>query len=145
GDCGNCDVCISGGGVTGPAVVHPDSTRIAQMILSCVIRLNQRRGAHYTCWVLRADESKQVQLQDYSLSTWGLLKDKSGAQVLQWINDCIHSNLLERSGREYPVLVVTTDGWAILRSQAEARLSAEKAAKERRRGKTKAERVREHG
>ena len=126
--CGNCDYCTGGADAPPP---HPDSTRIAQMILSCVLRLGERRGAQYTAWVLRGDKEKQVTLQDYGLSTFALLAAESDAGIRRWIEECAAQGLLERSEGQYPVLRVTAEGREVLFGRREARLSVAARAKSR--------------
>jgi ATP-dependent DNA helicase RecQ len=119
GACGNCDVC------TGMEECHADSTRIAQMILSCVARLGERRGAAYTAAVLRADTSKELAPQHLQLSTFGLLRSHNDATVRRWIDECVAQQFLEREAGQYPTLKITPAGWAVMRSEQPARLSAE--------------------
>jgi ATP-dependent DNA helicase RecQ len=118
GPCGNCDVCAGG-----EADSHPDGTRIAQMILSCVARLGQRRGAAYTTYVLRADTLHEVQPQHTELSTYGLLKQEPEQAIRRWIDECVGQGLLERDAGQFKTLKITPAGWALLRSEREARLS----------------------
>ncbi|MBX7244788.1 MAG: DNA helicase RecQ [Candidatus Sumerlaeaceae bacterium] len=139
GACGNCDTCSSS------AKFHPEGTRLAQMILSCVVRLQEKRGVNYTIQVLRGDRDGQVQLGDFGLSTFGLMNTYSERDVRVWIYDCLAQGLLARSEGTYPILRVTAEGWKVLRKEAEARLTL---PEEKQRGgaarKTKAERIQAH-
>ena len=121
GDCGNCDVC------GGMEECHPDSTRVAQMILSCVARLGQRRGAAYTAAVLRADTTKELAPQHLELSTFGLLRHEREATIRRWIDECVGQQLLDREPGQYPTLKITAAGWAVMRGEQPARLSAAQA------------------
>lgn len=118
--CGNCDVCNS----IREEAPHQDSSRIAQMILSGVARLGQRRGAAYTSAVLRGDITKEIAPQHKELSTFGLLRSESDAMVRRWIEECIGEQLLEREPGQYATLKITPAGWAVMRGERSARLSA---------------------
>lgn len=139
GNCGNCDNCL-GTGNAAQKQPHPDSTVIAQKILSCVVRLEQRYGMGYVIRVLRG-ETENVQPHHCELSTHGLLAGTSAAQLREWINELISDDLLLRTTTEYPVLNVTTKGWEVLRSQRDAQLSQALTSARR---PTRKERVKQH-
>lgn len=127
GSCENCDYCepnLPGKALPPPAKIHADSTRIAQMILCCVVRLNQNCGIYYTASVLKGAVSK-IQPEDCKLSTFALLKDHSEEQIRKWIIDCIEQNLLRQTQSDRPVLKVTQLGADVIYSRAEAKLSME--------------------
>ena len=138
GECGNCDNC----GPKSEADFHPDSLVLAQKILSCVVRLQEGYGSTYVTSVLRA-HGENIQPVHCGLSTYGLLKDYSAAQVRRWIDDCIAQGLLLRTTGDFPLLRVTPEGWQAMRGLRTPRLSAEPS---RKKGRTasRAERVREH-
>lgn len=116
GECGNCDVCA------GQVACHPDSQRIAQMILSNVARMGRPRGAVYNAWVLRGDTTKDIAVEHLGLSTFGLLRHEREQDVRRWVDECAAQGLLARDP-EYKTLRVTALGWAVMRGQAEARLT----------------------
>src|SRR5262249_33820370 len=69
-NCGACDVCL------GEVDSMPDSTVIAQKILSCVARVQQRFGVGHVLDVLMGANTDMVrQCNHQTLSTHGLLKD----------------------------------------------------------------------
>ena len=77
--CGNCGSCKGD-------FEEKDITREAQMILSCVKRVNDKLGyyvgATVISQVLRGSRDKRVlQLKLDSLSTYGLLKDRGNSQL----------------------------------------------------------------
>jgi ATP-dependent DNA helicase RecQ len=108
------------------------------MILSCVVRLGERRGAQYTAWVLRGDTTKDVALQDHGLSTFGLLAAETDRDIRRWIEECVAQGLLARSDGQYPVLRVSPEGWDVLHRRREAQLSPPGHARPR--GKAKQDR-----
>jgi len=135
--CGNCDNCQPEAGQT---QAHPDSTVLAQKILSCVVRLKEQYGLGYTIKVLRG-ETDNVQPAHCGLSTFGILRDKSAAQIRRWMDDCLADGLLTRTEGDYPVLNVTVEGWRVLRNQRAAKLSAEQTRAPRR---SRQERIQQH-
>ncbi|HOJ73544.1 MAG TPA: ATP-dependent DNA helicase RecQ [Phycisphaerae bacterium] len=117
-NCGACDVC---GGLVD---LVPDSTVLAQKIMSAVARTDQRFGAGYIADVLLGNPTDKVLERGHNdLSVFGLLADSRKPQIMAWIDQLIDQNLLAREG-EYRVLKITPAGWQVLRSQAEAKLSA---------------------
>ncbi len=136
-NCGNCDNCSD----TPRAAAHPDSTVLAQKILSCVIRLQERYGATYLVKVLRG-ETENVQPVHCGLSTFGLLANTSAAQLRRWVDECVSHQLLVRTDDDFPVLKVSLDGWKVLRGQATASLSI--AATPGKARTSRQERIRSH-
>lgn len=137
-NCGNCDNCSDG-----PTNVesHPDSTTIAQKILSCVVRLQERYGMTYVTKVLRG-ETDNVQPAHCGLSTFGLMAGIPAAHIRRWIDDCLSTELLIRTGDEYPVLKVTAEGWKVLRNLSSATMSVVEKARTR---SSRQDRVKQHG
>ena len=114
--CGACDFCNEG-----PEPL-PDSTITAQKIMSCVARTGQRFGAGHVADVLIANVTDKVAQRHHDrLSTFGLLRDQPKGVVMEWIDQLVDQDLLNREG-EYRILAVTGQGRQVLRSQAEANL-----------------------
>jgi ATP-dependent DNA helicase RecQ len=117
-NCGACDVCL------GEIDVLEDSLRIAQMIVSCVVRLNQRYGVDYTAKVLTASSDSRIsQLGHDKLSTHGLLQEYPIVAVKSWIDQVIAQGFLTRSTDQYATLLITPSGKQLLKGEAEVRLS----------------------
>lgn len=128
--CGACDVC------GGRMELVPDSTVLAQKIMSAVARTNQRFGAAYIADVLLGDPTDKVLERGHSdLSVFGLLADCRKPQIMAWIDQLVDQKLLRREG-EYRVLKLSPAGWQVLRSQAEARLLAVPARSRKRKSKS---------
>lgn len=101
-NCENCDNCLDD-------VEMVDITIPAQMILSCVYRLDQRFGAKYVSDVLRASRAKAILDRGHDrLSTYGLMKDVSETLLRDYIDRLIEEGYLARSEGEYPVLQWTS-------------------------------------
>jgi ATP-dependent DNA helicase RecQ len=108
--CGACDWCLK------ELDEVPDSTVVAQKILSCVARVKQTWGTAHVTDVLsgRATE-KVVASRHHELSTFGLLKEETTGAIRGYIEQLVGDGLLARDGEPYPVLRLTTSGAALLR------------------------------
>jgi len=108
--CEACDVCL------GELEPVEGATTVARKVLSCVARLGQRFGTAHVVNVLRGSESDAVTSRGHaSLSTFGLLRDASIPDVRGYIEQLTAQGLLAQSGDEFPVLVLTADGVALLK------------------------------
>jgi ATP-dependent DNA helicase RecQ len=117
--CEACDVCLS---EIEPA---PDSTILAQKILSAVVRCEQRFGAAHVADVLRGAETQNIRRAGHErLSTYGLLHEKSNAEVRGWIDQLVGQDYLRVAGERYPILVVSPTGAEVLRRTREVTLFA---------------------
>ncbi len=119
--CGACDVCL------GEHQVLPDSTVVAQKILSCVVRVQERFGARHVAEVLKGSKTaKLLQLGHDKLSTYGLLADHAIADLSDWIDQLVGHGYLVRAG-EYQVLKVTPEGRALLKGEDSVQLTMPRA------------------
>jgi len=117
--CGACDVCL------GELALVPDSTIVAQKILSCVVRCEQRYGAGHVTDVLRGADTVAVRRTGHDrLSTYGLLKEHDASEVRAWIDQLVGQELLRLVGDRYPVLIVTRAGAEVLKREREVALFA---------------------
>jgi ATP-dependent DNA helicase RecQ len=109
-DCGACDYCLDElEGVTEPVL-------LARKILSCVARVGQRFGIAHVANVLCGSASEQVSARGHDgLSTFGLLKDASSAEVRGYIEQLIAHGLLRQTDDVYPVLALTERGVSLLK------------------------------
>ncbi|MGL4512831.1 MAG: DNA helicase RecQ [Lacipirellulaceae bacterium] len=114
--CGACDVCLGElDSVEGALVV-------AQKIVSCVARLEQRYGADHTVKVLLGSrEARVVTLGHDKLSTYGLLRDQAAPDVRDWTEQLVAQGFLAKVG-EYNVLQITDLGMRLLKGNATPRL-----------------------
>jgi ATP-dependent DNA helicase RecQ len=109
--CDACDFCLGELEAAGEPVV------LARKILSCVARLGQRYGVGYLTQVLRGQASEQVSARGHAeLSTFGLLRDCSGDEVRGYIDQLMAFGLLRQTDEDYPVVQLTAEGAALMRS-----------------------------
>jgi len=109
-DCGACDWCLK------ELDAVADSPTVARKILSCVARVKQTWGIGHVADVLTGKTSEKVlAARHHDLSTFGLLKQESGAAIRGYIEQLIGDGLLLRDGDPYPVLRLTPAGVAMLK------------------------------
>jgi ATP-dependent DNA helicase RecQ len=109
-DCGACDYCLD------ELEGVPEPVLLARKILSCVARVGQRFGIAHVANVLCGSTSEQVSARGHaSLTTFGLLKDASTAEVRGYIEQLIAHGLLRQTDDVYPVLALTDRGVALLK------------------------------
>ena len=128
-NCGACDICL------GDTDDVPDAKIIAQKILSCVFRVQERFGVNYVVEILLGARTQVVLQRGHDkLSTHGLLKEIPKAQLRDWVYQLIGQGSLDLEGTEYPILKLNSNSKAILFGDAQPRLIrtvAASAAKER--------------
>jgi ATP-dependent DNA helicase RecQ len=99
----------------------PDSVTLARKILSCVARVQQRFGILHVVNVLRGAETEAVISRGHSLlSVFGLLKDASIDEVRGYIEQLIAEGFLQQTEGEYPILMMTAEGVALLKDPTAA-------------------------
>jgi len=122
--CGACDVCL------GELDVVADSRTIAQMILSCVVRCDQRYGAAHVTDVLRGASTQKLRAKGHDkLSTWGLMKAYPASEIRAWIDQLVALGHLGVASGNYPTLHLTEEGVRAMKGEAEVTLLLPKAPK----------------
>jgi ATP-dependent DNA helicase RecQ len=119
-ECGACDWCLK------ELDAVPDSTVLAQKILSCVARVRQGWGIGHVSDVLIGRATEKVVASGHDgLSTFGILKEESPAALRGYIEQLVGDGLLMRDGDPYPVLRLTTAGAALLKGDGTCALYRE--------------------
>ncbi|WP_416148857.1 DNA helicase RecQ [Salipaludibacillus sp. HK11] len=109
--CGRCSECVDNRNTV-------DVTKEAQMVFSCIKRMNERFGKTMVAQVLVGSANKKM--KDFSftkLSTYGLLKDRTQKEVSQFIDYLVASQFLKMSGGNYPVLQLTENTIPVLKGE----------------------------
>jgi ATP-dependent DNA helicase RecQ len=134
-NCGACDVCL---GDTEPV---PEAQVVAQKILSCVARVNERFGVMHVVSVLRGENTEKVRsFQHDQLSTFGLLREHDKSEVRDWIYQLVGQGALIQDGGDRPILRLTEASWEIMKSRRSVRLvQPMRRAKEEKPQKSKAD------
>lgn len=115
--CGACDVCL------GELELVADATIVAQKILSCIVRCDQRYGAAHVTDVLRGAKTQRMRETGHDqLSTFGLLSTSSAREIRSWVDQLLSQGLAGVSAGEYPTLYLTRSGAEVLKGQREVNL-----------------------
>ncbi len=121
GPCGACDNCTS-------QRVVEDWTVSAQQLLSTVARLaklNQRFGAGHIIDILRGAKTEKLIRQNHdAISTYGLGAEKSTDEWRHLVRVLKHQGVLEETQDGFPVLMLNTASWIVLRGLQKVELAA---------------------
>lgn len=124
-DCKSCDNCVT-------PTEKFDATIIAQKILSCVYRVQQRFGAGYIIEILTGAKNERIlQNNHHLLSTYGIVNDFSINQLKTFVQELIHLEYLEQSKDQYPVLRLTAKSWNVLKRKQNVMLYMPKVIKDK--------------
>ena len=117
GGCRACDVCL------GDTEEVPDAVVVAQKILSCVARVKEGFGIGHVIGVLRGENSENVRKRGHErLTTYGLLKEHSKADVRDWMYQLIGQGVLVQTEGDYPLLKLNDGSWEVMRGKRTVRL-----------------------
>ncbi len=115
--CNACDICL------GDVETVPDAMVVAQKILSCVARVQERFGINHVISVLRGENTERVRtLRHDQLSTYGLLRDHSKVVLRDWIYQLISHGVLVQEQGDYPILRLNDASWEVMRKQRDVTL-----------------------
>jgi len=110
--CGACDVCL------GETESLPEATVIAQKIISCVARVQERFGVRHVSEVLRGAKTEGISRYGHDrLSTFGLLAQFDQRTVENLVHQLLDQELLARSGGDRPVVTLNDRSWEVMRGQ----------------------------
>ena len=116
-NCNACDLCLGDTREVG------DAQRIAQMILSCVARTNQRFGVSYVADVLKGKRNQKVLERGHEkLSTFGLLSDAHDSTLKDWVYQLVSQDAVHLDSGEYPILKLNAASWEVMKGERSVRL-----------------------
>jgi ATP-dependent DNA helicase RecQ len=126
-NCGACDFCL--GVVEGVA----DSTVLAQKVLSCVARVEQRFGVEHVVDVLSGASSERMRRWGHEkLSTYGIMKDVPRKTLTNLVYQLVDAGLLERTPGDRPALKLNAMSWEVMRGRRAVSLLQAKESRSRR-------------
>lgn len=109
--CGLCDNCRKDTGKV-------DAGVYARKIFLCVRELNGQIGQVRIVNILCGKNSREFEgPHSRKPRSFGSLMEFSENLVKEWVEDLIFQGFIKRSGRKYPVLSLTEEGWKYLRAQ----------------------------
>ncbi|MEQ6376364.1 DNA helicase RecQ [Bacillaceae bacterium S4-13-56] len=110
-DCGKCSNCKD-------ESEKEDVTREAQMILSCVKRMDERFGSGMVAKVLKGSKVKKVlDFKLDKLSTYGLMSKHTEKDILDLIHYLTADGFLQQEDAKFPVLKLTPSSIGVLKGQ----------------------------
>ena len=125
--CHSCDNCIDD-------VEMIDGTIIAQKILSCVYRVNQRFGIKYVIDVLRGSGSQAILSKGHDkLTTYNLMPEYTEQDLRFYIDQLIYLGYLRISDGEYPLLQWTETTREVVSQNGTVKFKKKKVAQSRNR------------
>lgn len=123
GDCGRCSNCLDEG-------ERDDMTKEAQMIMSCVKRMNESFGITMTAKVLKGSKSQKViDMNFHKLSTYGLLNHYTEKEIVNLINYLVADQYLTVSDAQFPVLKLTSQATDVLKNEKQVWMKRPEQAK----------------
>lgn len=109
--CGNCDICLD-------PPSQFDATRVAQMVLSCVYRIEQTGDIKYVIDVLRGVKNNTTSKHGHDqVSTFGIGKDKTPGYWFSIIRQLIHLGYLQQDITQQSALCLTQASHSVLKGQ----------------------------
>jgi len=107
--CGNCGNCLD-------TTELVDYTLEAQKLISCVYRVGQRYGINTVIDVLRGSKAEKIlNWQLDQVSTYGIMKDKSIAEIKELTMFCIAEGYLFLTADKYPILKLSGQSQSVLK------------------------------
>jgi ATP-dependent DNA helicase RecQ len=120
-DCGRCSNCLN-------EFEKTDMTKEAQMVLSCVKRMNERFGAVLVAKVLKGSKDKRIKQFGFeTLSTYGIMKNRTEKDITQFIHYLSAEMILAPTDDKYPVLTLTDEAVRILKGEKKVMMQIVKA------------------
>lgn len=117
--CAACDVCL------GEIPELAEATVVAQKILSCIHRVDQRFGASHVADVLRGANTDKIRRVGHDqVSTYGLLSELDLATVRGAIDQLVALGYVSVSDGQYPTLGLLEASRDVLRGDQQVRLLA---------------------
>jgi ATP-dependent DNA helicase RecQ len=118
-NCGSCDNCMSHRTTTAF-----DGTRLAQMFLSCMVRVNQKFGeGHIVNILLGSQRQNLIDWGHHNLSTYGIGKDYTRDEWRHFAHEFRRQGLTQADHERFSVLRVTKKGWQVLKEGLQVQLT----------------------
>ena len=107
-NCGTCDVCAGG-------AEKVDATTEAQIVLSAIVRTDQRFGAGHIVDVVTGSDTQKIRdFRHERIKTYGAGKDKPKRTWRRIIDDLLAQQCLCLGDSRFPILQLTPRGYEVL-------------------------------
>jgi len=135
GGCGHCDVCAVLDETEGEAEEARDEQAIeVRKALAGVARAQRRGGIVAIAEMLRGDRTAKVERFGFdSLSTFGILKDKTQTWIVSLLRALLAAGWIDLSANEHPVPFLTESGGKVMRGDGPIRIRMPSEEKKRER------------
>ena len=121
-NCGSCDNCLSN-----EDAETFDGTRLAQMFLSCTVRVDQKFGVSHIVDVLKGSRGQKIDdFRHHQLSTYGIGSEYTKAEWKHYANEFRRQGLIFQDHDHFSVVKVTPKGWEVLRQKRSVTLTRPK-------------------
>ncbi len=121
-NCGTCDNCLSKQNAE-----SFDGTRLAQMFLSCVVRLKENFGQAHVIDVLKGSRGQKIQdFRHHELPTYGVGHEYKKEEWRHFANEFRRQGLIVQDHDHFSVVKVTRKGWDVLKNGLQVTLSRPK-------------------
>jgi len=118
--CGRCDACLALGG---EAADDAETTLVVRKALSAVARIHGRFGLGAAAKLLRGEADARLAASGLDRTpTFGALRERPEPWLQRLLRRCVSAGLVDLSGGERPVALLTAAGSAVMRAQRPARL-----------------------
>lgn len=125
--CGRCDVCLSLADDAGAD--DAEATLVVRKALSAVARIHGRFGLGAAAKLLRGEDDPRLAGAALDRTpTFGVLRERSEVWLQRLLRRCITAGLVDLSGSERPVALLTAAGSAVMRGERPPRLLLPPAA-----------------
>jgi len=117
--CARCDACV-GRAAAGGRTLGSDDIVELRKVLSGVARARGRAGRGKIALMLAGSRAKDVASSWLAhLSTYGILSHLRREDIIVRVDAATDAGLIDVSGGQYPVLALSTTGFAVMRGDAE--------------------------
>lgn len=107
-NCQTCDNCLT------PQKTF-DATVLAQKILSCVYRVDQRFGASHIANILAGSQSKSIiEKNHHLLSTFNIINDYNAYEIKMFMYELLNLGYLKQTDDQYGILSFTEKSKGVL-------------------------------
>ncbi len=107
-ECGTCDVCLNSKNTE-------DATEVVQKILSAVIRTGNVFGKGHVIKVLRGSKDRAIRTRQHNeLSVWGIAKEYSTAELMEFFAHIVAKELVIQNSGEYETFRISKKGTEFL-------------------------------
>jgi ATP-dependent DNA helicase RecQ len=119
--CGRCDNCVSLADVE--TVSDEETSLIVRKALSAVARVHGRFGLQAAAKLLRGAEDPRLIASGLTTTkTFGILSDRSDDWLTGLLRRCVTAGWVDFHGGDRPVVILTEEGAAVMKSERPARL-----------------------